>query len=547
MQAEPVDNLNLAPFRRRIRLLRVWRCGAIGGTIGAAVAVVMAALDYFSIQYFAGWALVIPVGLGILVGVGKALWEHLPDQQVARSVDRRGGLEDRLTTAVELPAKGSAFADALHHDAARHVAALRAHDLYRLRLSRWHGAFVLLAAISAWVFLMGNTSFLKSAQAKKEAAELKRAALEVERVSKPVLEEARRADASAADKELARRLERFATDLRKARLSKQEALLKAHQLAEEAKKRQQFRTIAMAQAVKSAQIASAKLAKMAEHARLEQNNAQKLAEQASALENQIAALEQKLAAQRVGQVRISENKKAALEKKLAEWKKRLQEIRLSQQAQEFLQKLRAMPAWQEAQEILAKLAQAAAAQQAGEISALAPEPLEAIAKRLEELAKQLDTEEKLKELAQKLLEAAKRARLCKGGECAGGLLGAFGLSMGGGKEHSLGGLSLELSKGPGGPSNDRWVGAHGELNMEDKSALLNVKWEDRLIHSQIGEKGPQSYVEVIAPPPAGERSAVPYQKVLPKYEKSAETVLKKSQIPPRLRGKVRDYFDSLRK
>lgn len=545
MQTDQPHNLNLAPFRRRIRLLRAWRCGAMGGTIGAAVAIVMAVLDYCSIQYFASWALAIPVGLGILMGAGKAFCERLPDQLVARSVDRRAGLEDRLTSAAEIPAESSAFVGALYRDAAQHAASLCAGDLYRLRLSRWHGALVLLAAISALVFLMGNTSFLKSAQAKKEAAELKQAAAEVERVSKPVLEEAKRTEATEADKELARRLERFASELRKARMSKQEALVKANRLAEEVRKWQQSCTEAMLRSVKSAQTASAKLEKMAERARIEKSEALKLAEQASALENEIAAMEQKRAAQKAGKGKLSASQKAALEKKLAERKKRLQEVRLSQQAQEFLQKLQVMPEFREAQEILARLAQTASAQQAGEMAELSPEQLEAMAKRLDELARQFDTEEKLKELAQKLLEAAKRARLCKGGNCAGGLLAALGLGTGTGQ--SPGGLSLGLNKGPGGPSNDRWVGAHGNLSMDDKSALLHVKFEDRVIQSQIGEKGPQSYLEVIGPSAVGDRSAIPYQKVLPRYEKSAETVLKKSDIPPRLRGKVRDYFDSLRK
>ncbi|HXG23519.1 MAG TPA: hypothetical protein VNJ09_03105 [Chthonomonadales bacterium] len=547
MQPDQPHNLNLAPFRRRIRLLRAWRCGAMGGTIGAAVAIVMAVLDYFSIRYFASWALAVPIGLGVLIGVGKAFFERLPDHLVARSVDRRAELEDRLTTATEVPAGSSAFMDALCRDAVQHAASLRARDLYRLRLSRWHGALVSLAAISALVFLMGNTSFLKSAQAKKEAAELKRAAAEVERVSIPVLEEAKRTEATEADKELARRLKRFASELHKARMSKQEALVKVNQLAEEAQKWQQSRTEAMVRSLESAQTAFAKLEKMAERARMEKSDALKLAEQATALENEIAAMEQKLAAQKAGKRKLSGSEKVELEKKLAERKKRLQEIRLSQRAQEFLQKLQAMPEFQEAQEILAKLAQIASARQAGETVELPPEQLEAMAKRLDELARQLDTDEKRKELAQKLLEAAKRARLCKGGNCAEGLLGAFGLCMGGGVGQSPGGLSLRLSKGPGGPSNDRWAGAHGELIMDDKSALLHVKFEDRVLRSQIGEKGPQSYTEVIGPSSVGDRSAIPYQKVLPRYEKSAETVLKRSDIPPRLRGKVRDYFDSLRK
>ncbi len=102
-------------------------------------------------------------------------------------------------------------------------------------------------------------------------------------------------------------------------------------------------------------------------------------------------------------------------------------------------------------------------------------------------------------------------------------------------------------EGAGAPSNDKWVGAHGKLHKSDKSSLLNVKLEDRVIQSQIGDKGAQTYTETLGPAQLGKRSQIPYQSVLPKYQKSAETALNKSDIPPRLRGKVRDYFDSLRK
>jgi hypothetical protein len=45
----------------------------------------------------------------------------------------------------------------------------------------------------------------------------------------------------------------------------------------------------------------------------------------------------------------------------------------------------------------------------------------------------------------------------------------------------------------------------------------------------------------------GDRSSIPYQAVLPTYQKMAESALSKSDIPPRERVRVRNYFDSLRK
>ncbi len=111
----------------------------------------------------------------------------------------------------------------------------------------------------------------------------------------------------------------------------------------------------------------------------------------------------------------------------------------------------------------------------------------------------------------------------------------------------MGGLSLGGTKGAGGPSPDHWVGNHGTLQHDDKSSLLHVKFADRVITSQIGHKGPETYTEVLGPSTPSGKTGVPFQAVLPKYEKSAETALSKNDIPPQLRGKVRDYFNSLRK
>lgn len=510
--------------------------------MGAALA--MALLDFFSIAYFDSRMLGIPVALGVLAGIGWALTERLPTGAVAQSVDRRGGLHDRLTTATEVPLQTGTLADALHDDARSQLDRMRPAVLYPLRLGRWHGVFVVLGALSAGLFLLGNTFVFRSDQAKKEAAELKQAAVAVERVAKPVLEAAKRPDADARDKELARRLQRFTFELRKARMTRPEALVKANQLAEQAKTLETARAQTLAGSITSAQTAAAKLQQRAERARLEKSDTLKLAEQAAVLESEIAAMERKLAEAKAGRSGLSEQEKAALARQRDAAKKRLGEIRLSQQAQAFLQKLQAMPEIREAQKLLSQLAEQSALQQAGQPSAMTPEQLEAAAKRLEALARQFDTDAEMKELARQLLEAAKNAQACKSGQCSGGLLGAFGLGVGAGQGPA--GLSLG-SKGRGGVSEDRWVGAHGSLSQDDKSSLLRVKFEDRVIASQVGAKGPETYTEVLGPSTPGARSSVPFQKVLPRYEKSAQSALAKDKVPPKLQGKVRDYFDSLRK
>lgn len=538
---QTLSPLDLAPFRRRIRLVRAWRCAAVGACLGAMMSLALAALDFFGVLDVTPLMLAVPVALGIFGGLARALVERLPESAIARSVDRRGQLADRLTTASEISPSAGGMAGALFHDAHARAASLRAGTLYPFRLGRWHAGLLALAALCTFVYLLGNTTLFKSPQAKKDAAELKRSADEVQRVARPVLEEAKRSDASPGQKELARQLNKFTSDLRKGRLSKQQALVKANQLADQAQKLEKSRGAALAQSVQAAQTAAQKLQAMSGQAGMQKSDALKLAQQASALQSQIADVQRQLSAVQAGKSNLTPQQKAALAKKLAALQKQLQQIQLSQQAQQFLSTLQNMPDYQEAQKLLAQLAAHAQAQQSGEQSPLTPEQLKRIADRLDALTKQYNTDAKMRELAKQMLEAARNARLGQG-QCSACLLAAFGLGA-----CKTGGLSLGLSHGAGAPSPDRWVGAHGSLAKSDKSSLLHVKFADRQIFSQIGRKGPESYTEVIGPSTPTGRSSVPYQSVLPKYEKSAESALNKGDVPPQMRTKVRDYFDALRK
>lgn len=533
-------NLDLSPFRRRIRLVRVWRCAAIGGCVGAAGSLALATLDYFGIVDAAPALLAVPFGLGIAGGAGRALIERLPENAIARSVDRRGGLADRLLSAAEVPISSGPLAQSLLSDAQGKAKSLQPKTLYPIRLNRWHGALLALAALCVLVFLLGSTTLFRGARARQDANELRRDAAQVQRVAKPMLEEAKRADAAPQDKDLARQLNRFTSDLRKGRMTKQQALVKANQLAQQAQALQSSRAGALAQSIQGAQTASQKLEAMQSQAGLQKSDAAKSADQARALSSQIASMQQSLAAQS-GKGTLSASAKAALSKKLAEAQKQLQQIRLSQQAEQFLQKLQSMPDYQEAQKLLAKLAAQAQAQQTGRQSPLTPAQMKQIADRLDQLARQFSSDAKMRELAKEMLAAARNAQMCKNPGLGAGLMGAFGLGP------SAGGLSLGMSHGAGGPSPDKWVGDHGDLSKSDKSSLLHVKFQDRQITSQIGNKGSETYTEVLGPSAPTGKSSVPYQAVLPKYEKSAEAALDKGDVPPQMRTKVRDYFDALRK
>jgi hypothetical protein len=202
-----------------------------------------------------------------------------------------------------------------------------------------------------------------------------------------------------------------------------------------------------------------------------------------------------------------------------------------------MDKLAANPQFQEAQQLMAKLEQQSGQSADSQSSELTQQQLKAMADRLEELAKELNTDAKLRDYADRVLQAAKSARLGNP-PTAKEMLQAFGLDQDQNPQFGL--------YGKGGTSPGVWEGCLGHLLHTDKSSLLHVKVNDRIITSQLGKSGPESYQEFLGPSRLTPQSGIPYQAVMPKYEKSAESALSRGDVPPQMRATVRDYFESLR-
>src|SRR5205085_3312028 len=126
------------------------------------------------------------------------------------------------------------FDKALLTDAATHLSTINPRNTFPFRITRWHGAALVAAAIASAIFLLGNSPLLLNTQQKKDREELQGIAKAVERVAKPILEKNEKQDVSAAERQLAERLEKFARDLEKGRMTKQEALINANELTKEA-------------------------------------------------------------------------------------------------------------------------------------------------------------------------------------------------------------------------------------------------------------------------------------------------------------------------
>jgi hypothetical protein len=84
------------------------------------------------------------------------------------------------------------------------------------------------------------------------------------------------------------------------------------------------------------------------------------------------------------------------------------------------------------------------------------------------------------------------------------------------------------------------------INKLDKGVAGGGKTNATQVTGQRRETGEQEqYVEIKAPTTVGNRSSVPYVKVLPSYKKKAESALNKQEIPKEHQKRVKEYFEGL--
>ncbi len=92
------------------------------------------------------------------------------------------------------------------------------------------------------------------------------------------------------------------------------------------------------------------------------------------------------------------------------------------------------------------------------------------------------------------------------------------------------------------------MGDSGKINKLDKPVEGGGKTAPSMVTGARREgTGEETYIEIKAPTMVGNRSSVPYVKVLPGYKKRAESALDRQQIPKEHQKRVKEYFDSLGK
>ncbi|MCS7209171.1 MAG: hypothetical protein NZ874_06330 [Fimbriimonadales bacterium] len=598
---------HLRPYRQRVRLLLVWRYGAIAGIAGALVATLLSLLDW------RGWLVIYPWQLAgcVLIGVGMGalygLLVRVADAAVAQLIDRRAGLKDRLQTALEHTDGAHLFDQPLIEDAQTALQSANPRHILRLRFGKWQKLFV-----GALILLVG-THFLPQIlavalpQRREEQKEIRQAAKEIQEVAKPILEEAKKPDADELTKRIAQNVELYNKRAREAKMSKQEALLRYNELMEEARKLEQQTQRKLEQLHQQTQTAGEQLAKLTQQqnpaelspelkqlmqqmhseqqslqqqlqsgkdtqgrplgaeqrAALQQQlqrlqatmqamrnpNQANLQSQMSDLQRQIDALQRQLQSGKDanGNPRSKEQMEQ-LQKQLQSLQQQLRALQLSKEAQEFMRKLqealRNDPAFKEAMEHLRKLAEQM--QQLNRETDPQQRQLsqEEIEQRLRELEKRLEELAKKYDSDEKIRELARQ--LLEQVKQMKELSRCQGACMGLGMGSCFGlGLGAGGTKQKQAWDKGEYFGQPELFNQGDKQPELKIPMKDTAVSGQPPLiPGAGDYMDFEAPPTPGS-SSVPLTQALPTYQKKAEQALSQQNVPPAERKRVKRYFESL--
>ena len=591
----------LRPYRRRVRWLLMWRWGALGGFVGTLVAILLDALDWLALMVMPIWGLALAILMGLLMGCLYALLIPLPATALAQLIDRRGRLKDRLQTALEHTEGDHLFDRPLIEDAENALLRLRPAELFRFRLGAAHGLFALaLVALLGFHFLPQILAIV-SPEKREQQKQVNAAAKQIEEVAKPVLERAKKPDATELEKRIARNIELYSRRARQGRMSKQEALLRYNKLLEEARRLEQQNQRKLEQTALKAATAGEQLKQLAQkyqknpqnpqldqltrqlqeelHALQQQlqmgkdmngnplsaeqraslqeqirqlqatlqalrnPNPTSLQSQMSELQRQINELQRQLQSGRDSKgIPLSKEALKALEQQLKRLQQQLRALQLSEQAREFLRKLMNDPNFIEAMKRLQELArkcQQLEQNQDAQQRQLTQEEIERMARELE---KRLEELAKRYGSDEQIRELAKQIleqvkKMKELSQCNGACAG-----MG------MAGMCFGIGARPGaGGAWDKhdYFGQPEMFNQGDKQPELKIPMKNTPISGQPPLlPGPADYQDYEAPPTPGD-SSVPLTQVLPSYQKKAEQALNKQNIPPAERKRVKRYFESL--
>lgn len=444
----PID---VRPFARRVRLVRAWRGLAAGLLVGGIAGAVWSVLDLLGVAFTKWlWLGVLCGGTGFAFALVCLAW-RVDDGAVARSIDRRAGLRDRIGTAIERSEQNDEFDEALRQDAKKCGESLKAASLYPVKVGRWQYLALCSMALASIVFLLGNAWPLASPEARRAKEELEKISQDIERVAKPIIE---RKDATSEEKALANDLQDFAKRLEKGRIDKEAAMQRANELAKQAQKLADKRVEQTMKSVQTAreQMSRSELASkglddkkldsikkslqrsetlkslMSKTGQSSKGGEDKFSQAdlddmgLSDLDPELLNMDQatresieKYLQERMQEIekaikdqKLTADQRAALKQELESLKQLQQELEISEEAQRILQEFMNSPEFQDIMKEVAKLRKAA--KQVSEGKTLTKEQIKELEKGLEELAQKLKDSKYRKEVMDALRKALEQLK-----------------------------------------------------------------------------------------------------------------------------------------
>ena len=427
------------PFRKRIKLLQAFEGAFLGIAAASLIGVIWAILDWQGLIYFEWIEFGLLILISAVIGALIKMFRRVDDTAIARSIDKRAHLKDRLGTSIESASNQNIFSQLLVDDAASHLTGLKPSTIYPVRFRRFHWlALAGIAVVASLMFLANTKIFLpKEALAAKDS--MQRESKRLEELKKAIFDDS--TDKKSMSPELMalqKDLMKLQKDYEKARIDPKEAMIKAEELAKKADELAKKSAVQELDKLKESESMLDKMQKDAlQKAGLEKadmdsvkmsdsdfnqkmegakQNSEKSQAKVSELQKKLDALKAQL-----NKPGMDANAKKDLEVKIKQTEKELQDamkdaeqaqkdmesMQLSKEARETLKKIFDDPLWQKLQEAAKKMKQSAKQAAKTGQPKLTKEERQALLKEMEELLKKMEDEDFRKEYLQKMLDAMK--------------------------------------------------------------------------------------------------------------------------------------------
>ena len=227
----------LRPFLKRARLLIAGRAALRGGIVGAGVSAVIAIVSGWMIELANLWLYAGLILAGVVVGAAWSLRRRPGELLIARIIDDRLGLKDRVGSAVSAE-PDEAMAPALAEDAATHISGSRPRDVLRTRLKREIGILAALCLVTAGFFFAPTVSLLQSKQKRAEVRVIKSQGKKLVAIAKEIRKKELPPDERRIARQVARNMERLGRKMETGRVPKKRALIALNKQQEELRQAQ---------------------------------------------------------------------------------------------------------------------------------------------------------------------------------------------------------------------------------------------------------------------------------------------------------------------